>query len=229
MVSDLFMKDYRAMTSAGVVFTPEDVIRLNALAVRVKLTQHPISAVNLPRACLMGDLVLREPTIGHEMWVERVSTYIDMTANRNFKIVYAYALSRDWTELPDVVKAKAVVEKVFAFARRNLFKYTDAQLGDAIDYVLFGADWKIGEMAPAKDGKESDEVNRSTALGVWMNAAAKRIPISLEDAKKMTASEILEVVVRSEVMDRRYDFDAERQRALAEYVRAREEIRSRTR
>ena len=60
MVSDLFMKDWRAMTAAGVAFTPEDIVRLNALAVKVKLTKNPISAVTLPRACFLGDIVLRE-------------------------------------------------------------------------------------------------------------------------------------------------------------------------
>lgn len=226
MVSDLFMKDWRAMAAAGVDFTPADIVRLNALALKVKLAKDPISAVSLPRACFIGDVVLREPTLGHEMWVERVSAYIDLAANRNFQIVYAYALSRDWKDLPDPARAKRVVAKVFSFAKRRLLCLTAGQLGDAVDYVIFGADWKAGEIAPARENGASRR-GAPSALGVWVGAVAKRIPLSLDDAKRLTASQILEITVRAEVADRRYDFDDERRAALNDYVRAREEVRSR--
>lgn len=226
MVSDLFMKDWRAMTAAGVTFTPGDIVRLNALAVKVKLTKNPVSAVTLPRACFLGDIVLREPTLGHEMWLERVAAYIDLLANRNFQIVYAYALSRDWTDLPDAACAKRVVAKVFSFARRHLLGLTAERLGDAVDYVVFGADWKAGELAPARaDGPAAG--GPPAALGVWVGAVAKRIPLTLDDAKRLTASQILEITVRAEVAARRYDFDEERKAALKDYVRAREEVRAR--
>ncbi len=226
MVSDLFMKDWRAMTAAGVDFTPEDIVRLNALAVKVKLTKNPVSAVTLPRACFLGDIVLREPTLGHEMWLERVAAYIDLAANRNFQIVYAYALSRDWTDLPDAARAKRVVAKVFSFARRHLLGLTEERLGDAVDYVVFGADWRAGELAPARAGGAAAG-GPPAALGVWVGAVAKRIPLTLDDAKRLTASQILEITVRAEVADRRYDFDEERKAALRDYVRAREEVRAR--
>lgn len=229
MVSDLFMKDWRAMTAAGVAFTPEDIVRLNALAVKVKLTKNPISAVTLPRACFLGDIVLREPTLGHEMWVDCVSAYIDLAANRNFQIVYAYALSRDWGDLPDAACAKRVVARVFSFARRHLLGLTAEQVGDAVDYVVFGADWKAGELAPAREDGDAAPDGPRSALGVWVGAVAKRIPLTLDDAKRLTASQILEITVRAEVADRRYDFDEERKAALKDYVRAREEVRARCR
>ncbi len=50
---------------------------------------------------------------------------------------------------------------------------------------------------------------------------------TLDDAKRLTASQILEITVRAEVADRRYDFDEERKAALRDYVRAREEVRAR--
>ena len=35
-LSDQFLKDYRQMTAQGVVFTPEDIVLLNALSVKTQ-------------------------------------------------------------------------------------------------------------------------------------------------------------------------------------------------
>lgn len=232
MVSDLFMKDWRAMTAAGVAFTPADVVRLNALAVRVRLSRSPLGRAHARRVVFMDGWEMREPTLGHEMWIERVATYIDLRANRNFQIVYAFALSREWRELPDALKARKVVREVFAFARRRLLGLTDAQLADAVDYAVWGADWKAGEFAPPRAekerGGEAEERRASPAVGVYLDAVSHRLPLSLDDARRMTASEILEAVNRAKVRDRAFDFDGAYNEAFAEYVRAREEVRARS-
>ena len=74
MLADLFVKDYNAMVAQGVKFTPGDIVRLNALALKVKLAAKPFRDVHLPRAVFLDDggwfsapLVLREPTIAHEL------------------------------------------------------------------------------------------------------------------------------------------------------------------
>ena len=228
MVSDLFMKDYRAMTASGVEFTPEDVVRLNALAVKIKVAANPLRSVNLPRVCwLTPKIVLREPLLGHEMWLERVGTYIDLGAHRNFQFVHAFALSRDWADLPDPLNPKRVIAKVFAFAKRRLLGIAEPALGAALDYVLFGADWTAGEFAPARRGETEADPLKSMALGVWTAAGARRIPLTLGEAKNLTASQILEAVDRADALEGKTDADGARHRALADYVRAREEVRAR--
>ena len=233
MVADLFTKDYRQMSAQGVKFTPADIIRLNALAVKVKLSARPVGAAHLRRAVFWGDLTFREPTIGHDMWIERVSSYISLSADRNFRTVHAYALTRDHSELPDPYKSSICIKAVFGFAKKNLSAMTSSLLADIIDYVLFGADWTAGEVAPPKPSTPNPQLATlnsepsSPALGVYLGATARRIGLSLDDAKRLTASEILEVVTRADISDRRFDADAERNAALAAYVRAREEIRGR--
>ena len=233
MVSDLFIKDYRQMSAQGVNFTPADIIRLNALAVKVKLTAKPVGAAHLRRAVFWNGLTFREPTLGHDMWIERVGTFIDLSADRNFRAVNAYALTRDHTDLPDAYKPDPCIKAVFNFAKRHLAEMTSALLADIIDYVLFGADWTAGEMAPPKPRTDSpadasDDTPESPALGVYIGATARRIGISIDDAKRLTASEILEIVERTDVLDRRFDADHDRNTALGAYVRAREEIRNRS-
>lgn len=230
MVSDLFLKDYRQLSAQGVRFTPADIIRLNALAVRVRLSANPLSAAHVRRAVIFGGMAFREPTLGHEMWIERVGSFIDMAIDRNFRVVYAYALTRELSELPDPYKAERCVKAVFDFARKNLAAMTSAHLADILDYVLFGADWKACEMPPPKaktDAEGECSETHSPALGVFIGAAARGIGLSLDDAKCLTASEVLEATMRADVMAKRFDSDTERNAALSAYVRAREEIRGR--
>lgn len=230
MLSDLFKKDFLQLMSRGVKFTAADIVRLNALAVRVKLSERPVGAAHVRRAVFIReDLTLREPTLGHDFWIERVGSYIDMGNDRNFRIVHAFALSREHWELPDAYKPEKCIKLVFAFARKHLAAITSSQLADAIDYVLFGADWTACELPPPKKSTASaggDTGNLSPALGVFLGASARRIGLSLADAKALTASEILEIVARVDIMDRKFDADRARSDALAAYVRAREEIRN---
>lgn len=109
MVSDLFMKDYRQMSAQGVEFTPADIIRLNALAVKVKLAARPVGAVHLRRAVFWGDLAFREPTLGHDMWIERVGTFIDLSADCNYHAIVQLTMDgekvREWNSAHQAEKA----------------------------------------------------------------------------------------------------------------------------
>jgi len=54
-----------------------------------------------------------------------------------------------------------------------------------------------------------------------------RLPISLDDAKRMTASELTEAINRAWDNDDKFDPERSHRRAFREYVKAREEIRRR--
>ena len=54
-----------------------------------------------------------------------------------------------------------------------------------------------------------------------------RLPITLDEAKGMTASELTEAINRAWDLDGKFDPKAAHMRAFGEYVRAREEIRAR--
>ena len=237
MTTDLFKKDYRQMTAQGVKFTPEDIVRLNALAVKVSLSRRAASNAHLPRAAFLprlgwwrGEIVLREPTVAHDLWLEQVSTYVDVYDERNFYFVHAYALSRPAEKLPDAFRARHVIRKVYTYAAKRLALYTPAQLSAAVDYVLFGADWKTGEHGPvigASRPVDQEEESASTVLGLMVESRAIRLPITLAEARQMTASELSETIIRAKAKDGKFDEDASYHQAMGEYVRARNEIRKR--
>ena len=296
MTADLFKKDYRQMTAQGVKFTPEDIVLLNALAVKVRLSQNAARTTHLPRLAFLPKrrsflsfiihrssfIVLREPTIAHEMWLEQAQRYITIDCDRTFDLLYGYALAHPAEKLPDVFDPKRLIRKVFTWCARHLAHLTREQLSAAVDYVLFGADWTAGERGPrlkvevengnstgergprlkveVENGNSTVNLNLqpqpsastlnlnpqpqppaststlnlnlqpqpSPTIGLLTEARALRLPITLDDAKRMTASELDEAITRCLSKDHKIDYDAERRRAIGEYVRAREAIRKRS-
>ena len=60
MLSDILAKDIRQYAARGVNFTPADIVRLNALAVAVKLCQHPSQGSSLPRCVFLPPTPVRQ-------------------------------------------------------------------------------------------------------------------------------------------------------------------------
>lgn len=224
MVSSLFRKDYETLTARGVKFDLADVIRLNALALKARLTERPALGVHAPRCVFLKGFVLREPTIAHEIWLEAAARHFDMGNERVSRYFYAYALSRDAASLPDALDGARCVRKVFAFARRRLLPMTMDALGDALHYALFGADWTAAEVAPPPKG-EAD--GGSPVIGILNGMRALRLPISLDDAKRMTAAEVLDATLRAEIRDGRYDGETAHVAAMKDYYRALAEVKDR--
>ena len=253
MISDLFRKDYRQMTAQGVEFTPEDIIRLNALAVRARLAMNSAGTLALPRVAFLPktrrgvlaalferEIVLREPTIAHDLWIEQAMRFVPMD-NRNLNFLYGYALSREADRLVDAFSPKKLIRTVFRFAAKRLALYTDDQLSAAVDYCLFGADWTARERGPEKSKSEVEveqknltdstvglRASTSPTIGLLVRARALRLPITLDDAKRMTASELQEAIDRALSDDGKIDWEKTRIAALKPYVLARNEIRRRS-
>lgn len=137
----------------------------------------------------------------------------------------------DWRDLPDPIKYKKVTKAVWSFARR-LICYTEERLVDVLEYVIYGNCWTEGEFGPSrpKEANADDyaRTNRSAVVGFMADGIAKPLRLTLEEARTLTASQIAEMVVRAEMADGTYNADAARNRAMAEYARARDEIMSRS-
>lgn len=237
MVSPLFRKDYEAMTAAGVKFTLDEIIRLNALALKAKLAAKPFKAMHLPRCVFLDEggifrrpLILREPTIAHLLWLEEIEGYADNFADLAWYALCAFALSRDADLLPPPYLHRDVNRAVARFARR-LLGLTKSQLCDAVDFALNGADWMTGENPPSSAASArdlaSEESHRSLAIGVIVSAVAHRLPLSLADVKSLTESQLIQAMLEAKVLDDEYSVDAEHNKALADYFKARDEVKMR--
>lgn len=230
MVSSLFRKDYAALTARGVGFELDDVIRLNALALKAKEAQMPAFGTCVRRALFLDGWTLREPTVAHELWLEAVARHFDMADDRVFQFVYAYALSRDADALPSALEPAKCIRRVFGFARKRLTGMTGAALREALEYVLFGLDWTACEYAPAERPKRGGEVPRrrkSAALGIVAGAISRRLPVTLDDARRMSVAELCDLMLRADVRDGKYEAKAAHVAALKDYYRAIAEVKAR--
>ena len=237
-LSDQFRKDYRQMTAQGVKFTPEDIVLLNALSVKTQLSSTAARDVHLPRLAFMprdswwrAPLVLREPTIAHDLWLEMAERWIDTSKDECFLFLHAFALSRHPGKLPDPTRHQKVIKAVFNFSAKRLAKFTRAQLSAAVEYCLFGADWTVGAHGPAPCTKHQEpstgDEPASPTIGLLTDCRMVRLPISLDDAKQMTASELTEAINRAWDLDEKFNPKRAHAKAFGEYVRAREAIRAR--
>ena len=69
MVSKLAEEDIEALIEEGCTIHPSDVIRLNALGLKIeKKPDFTLSA--LPRIAVVGDVVLRQPTIAQDIFLD---------------------------------------------------------------------------------------------------------------------------------------------------------------
>lgn len=241
MLSAMFRRDFASFRAQGLDPAPEDVVRLNALAVRVRLAASAPRVAHLPRLAFLprdsrwrAPIVLREPTVAHELWLEQAARIIDCDDARNWLLVNAFALARPSDALPDAFAPRKVVRAVFRFAAKRLVRFTAEQLSSAVEYCLFGSDWTAGEAGGARRrGGDDDpvrqlaDVESSPTLGLLAEARALRLPLSIDDAKRLTASELAEAVRAAQLREGLVCRDGLKADALADYVRAREEIRAR--
>lgn len=232
MVSSLFRKDYETLTARGVKFGLADVIRLNALALKAKDAAAPALGVPPRRVLFLDGWTLAEPTIAHELWLEAVAPHFDLSNERTFAFVYAYALSRDACELPRPDRPAKCIRKVYSFARRRLLRMTSAALDEAIEYALFGADWTACEFAPderrgSADAAAAPARKPSPILGVLNGMRARRLCVSLDDARRMTVTELCDLILRTDARDGRRDEKAAHAEAVKDYYRALAEVKGR--
>lgn len=231
MVSSLFRKDYETLTARGVKFGLADIIRLNALALKAKDAAAPALGVPPRRILFLDGWTIAEPTIAHELWIEAVAPHFDLANERVFSFVYAYALSRDPGELPRPDRPAKCIRKVYAFARRRLLRMTTAALDEAIEYALFGADWTACEFAPDERREAADDAptprKPSPILGVLNGMRSRRLCVSLDDAKRMTVTELCDLIIRTDVRDKAYDAKEAHADAVKDYYRALAEVKGR--
>ena len=130
--------------------------------------------------------------------------------------------------LPDPVFPRRVVRKMYSWARRHIETLVSAAVDDAIDYLLFGDDWTVGEFAPEKGESKKDDPRmsgmQSYAVGVMRGCIARRLPLSLAEMRGRTCAELNALIARVDALDGRSDDGEMRNKALGDYFDARDEI-----
>ena len=229
MVSVLAQEDILTLREIdGIVLSPSEVIRLNALGLKVEKGYRPTNDLfTLPRVAVVNGITFYEPTIGHEVWIDDASRIVDYDDASTRTAIVAYALSfKDAEQLPKA-ELKTLMPELYKF-RRRVSKLTSRQLMQAIDYVREGSCAEDGEHPYYKPRDKADEdySQMSIALGVLLDGAATGIGLTLDDAKRMTRSQIQMMIEEKMEYDGKTNPDYRKKSRMAEYYATLEEIKS---
>ena len=226
MISDMAIEDFDKMISAGLKPTPRDIIRLNALALKVERSPSSAELYTLPRVAYLGKLTFREPTIGHGMWIDAVSNYCDANDFPTALAIDAFAMSRNHDMLPDAADRKAVRAAIDAFTKADLAPFTIPQVHVAVEYAKHGANIAAKEYPADPPGEEDEEDNplASVGVGVLFETLAMSLGLSVRDVLGFTVSKA-KALQEAGMAARGLDLIKDRHgKRVAEYMATKHEI-----
>lgn len=198
MIAEAARYAFEELKKEGLVPTPEDAIRINAFALRSEeatAKKAGRSQYLLPRVAVIGDrLTLRQPTVGHEIWIDAVLRFVKPDDHETRFAINCYALSMPQDELPSAFD----VEAVSAATKEFCSKFADVTrevLFAALTYVRFGADARDGEAYPnSATDVYTVSPDECVAIGVLRNGIAILSGLSLADMKEMTTRELQDAI-----------------------------------
>lgn len=225
MISKMAMEDIEELEEKGIRLTPEEVIRLNALGVRAERNPDASSLLCPQRCAFLGDIVFREPTIGHEIWLESMSIGFNDDDMQTVFLLRSFALSMDADKLP-MLAPNRIKPKIIEFAKNSLKDFTLRQIVSTINYVMTGCDPDSEEFC-TKDEDEKCDLDftlKSIPVGIIHEAQAMKLGISLYDMKNMTMSELQGVTLRAKELNGFEVSEQNKRIAVGDYYKTKQEI-----
>ena len=194
MVSITAKEDIEAMMTAGFNPAVSDIIRLNALGLKIEQSQRPAEELYyLPRVAFLGDVAIYQPTIGHDIWLHEMEAFFDTGDIESAFAITAYACSfADADMLPR--KTEEVLKGMCAF-KKKLARFTTEQVVSAVRYAVSGTLDSVGEY-PERTQKETEEDKEDfdgtpcVSIGVLHSCVAMNMNVSLTEARKLTRSQL---------------------------------------
>ena len=235
MVSEMAMEDLAAMKAEGLEVSARDAVRLNAFGLKVEHASHAADFHVMPRAAFLGDVVLREPTISDDLWLDRAAAVFDLSSAQTLLILRAVSLSTAREDLPSPTDRTAVMAAVEAFCNGPAGAYTIRQLAEAVRYAVCGNDAEEMEVAPTpeaeKDAEETlpeeDAAEPSWLAGVIRDAVAFRLG-TIEEVSSLSRSQLAALVAYMQEVKYGDGFrKSSHSDALAAYLRVKDEITAR--
>ena len=177
----------------GLKPTVRDIVRLNAVGLRREHYMRPPASLYQLRRCafLSSGICFREPLLGHEIWVDRIRSIVDLDDVFTSLTLDAFICGVDLDELPDPESPDKIKRAVSAFAA-TCSHLTSAQIAAAVLWCKTGADWAYGERPAAKpidDADDSaDEISDPTfsfGIGIIRNGIATGVGVTFKEALAM--------------------------------------------
>jgi hypothetical protein len=197
MISKTAQADVEDMWEAGLKPTFDDIIRLNALALRVERIKSGFALSVLPRVAFLGEVAFREPTVGADVWLDEAARLFAADKAETFMMLRAFSLSMPWEKLPDAADEKAILKGV-AEMRDALAFATMPQIAAALGYAIHGFSEADAVPVPREGGAAEVPPGESVSFDVGLVRQGMVLKIgSAKDLKDLPRRALEEMVRRA--------------------------------
>lgn len=190
MTSITAMEEAERLAAEGTPLSPREIVRLNALGLAMERGERESVAFALPRVAFLGDsVILREPTLGHEIWLDEARRFADFADVDTSLAMHAMAFA---IYDPDKLPKLGRISLFCAMRRfqRRVRVFTRRQIAAACRWVTEGRDARSGEYPPPRKGETPMDESYSVAIGVLLDGVAIATGLSVGDARHMTLAQI---------------------------------------
>lgn len=243
MISRFAIDEIEDMEAAGLRPTPRDIVRLNALGLKVERGESDAPIYRDRRCAWVGNVCLMEPTIGVTLFIGRCAEALGVPMAECPLLVFAWCMS--FRSAPkDTPPRKRLIESIGKFVAAHFKDVTTRRLQAAVDYCRFGCDSETFER-PARradadenaklrtaDDEAEDEA-RNIDIGVVHEAEAIGLGLSLADAMRHTRAQLNAIMSQAIEARARMSFpgggkgNATKDRFTGEFYATLDEIRER--
>jgi hypothetical protein len=194
MVSEMAMADIAALEERGLLLTPHEIIRLNAIALRAATGPRAADLTAAPRVGWAGDVAIRQPTVAAEIWLETEAARWFSGDTFDSATLYAYA----HCDIPGFFQREALRTRQGAEAEiaawNATLNATGEQLDAALRYAIFGGDPAEGESAATKHPAASSVLEN--LHGILADVVASGAGLSPEAWGAYTTSALCAILVK---------------------------------
>ena len=197
MVSSLAIADLATLRAEGLNPSDADVIRINALALRITNARRPRLNSAAPRIAFIRDVIIHEPTYQCEKWLEETAETISAD-DRTYEALRLYALAhaavpgffgRWWMRRPRLI---ALI--VSYWFKRRLPRATPREAAAAVRHVTYGNRHTDGEHPEPNPNKKEDDADKAeTLIDAWSGDIIQALGlcgVTLHDASTLTWSQL---------------------------------------
>ena len=173
MLSRMAKEDIKYLSGLGVCLTPEQIICLNSLALKVEFGPESSALVHSPRVAWAGDIPLYEPSIQMQVWFRDYAVIWWDGQSLELALYWACHHSKQQGFFCDWENEKATRKEIEKWQRS--LTCTVGQLNNALNYALNGLPEESEEkVTTGKDNTEeqidgcpyTDMINDALAAGL---------------------------------------------------------------
>lgn len=226
MVSKLAEEDIEALLDEGCVIHPSDIIRLNALGLKIEKSPD-FRLASLPRIAIVGDVILRQPTIAQDIFLDDAAQVLSNDPATALALE-TYVLAHPDESFDKLKHPFLFSLKCKAWMKRKLGNQLATEVRRAVDFCLFGVDPRNGESPVYMSDKNDKKIMLpdsplSSALRLWFSATS--MGIDSVSALRATSPQLEAMIERAWFLNSLGKCSDDEKELTAEYFATLEEIK----